>query len=66
MMKTKEISPTDKPLSPDLLRKMDAYFAFHGYPWLIHRLTYRRTNHDNMHVRGYQEEDTTTTPFNMV
>ncbi|MEO8049147.1 MAG: phosphoketolase family protein [Acidobacteriota bacterium] len=40
-------------------------FAFHGYPWLIHRLTYRRTNHDNMHVRGYKEEGTTTTPFDM-
>jgi xylulose-5-phosphate/fructose-6-phosphate phosphoketolase len=41
-------------------------FAFHGYPWLIHRLTYRRTNHDNFHVRGYKEEGTTTTPFDMV
>lgn len=41
-------------------------FAFHGYPWLIHRLTYRRTNHKNMHVRGYKEEGTTTTPFDMV
>jgi len=40
-------------------------FAFHGYPWLIHRLTYRRTNHNNMHVRGYKEEGTTTTPFDM-
>ena len=40
-------------------------FAFHGYPWLIHRLTYRRNNHDNMHVRGYKEEGTTTTPFDM-
>ena len=40
-------------------------FAFHGYPWLIHRLTYRRTNHDNMHVRGYKENGTTTTPFDM-
>ncbi len=47
---------TDKPV----------IFAFHGYPWLIHRLTYRRTNHDNMHVRGYKEEGTTTTPFDMV
>ena len=46
---------TDKPI----------IFAFHGYPWLIHRLTYRRTNHDNMHVRGYKEEGTTTTPFDM-
>ena len=40
-------------------------FAYHGYPWLIHRLTYRRTNHDNLHVRGYKEEGTTTTPFGM-
>jgi xylulose-5-phosphate/fructose-6-phosphate phosphoketolase len=40
-------------------------FAHHGYPWLIHRLTYRRTNHDNFHVRGYKEEGTTTTPFDM-
>ncbi len=46
---------TDKPVS----------FAFHGYPWLIHRLTYRRTNHKNLHVRGYKEEGTTTTPFDM-
>jgi xylulose-5-phosphate/fructose-6-phosphate phosphoketolase len=41
-------------------------FAYHGYPWLIHRLTYRRTNHGNFHVRGYTEEGTTTTPFDMV
>jgi xylulose-5-phosphate/fructose-6-phosphate phosphoketolase len=47
---------TDKPI----------VFAFHGYPWLIHRLTYRRTNHNNLHVRGYKEEGTTTTPFDMV
>jgi xylulose-5-phosphate/fructose-6-phosphate phosphoketolase len=49
------IFTTDKPIM----------FAFHGYPWLIHRLTYRRTNHDNLHVRGYKEEGTTTTPFDM-
>jgi xylulose-5-phosphate/fructose-6-phosphate phosphoketolase len=49
------IFTTDKPV----------VFAFHGYPWLIHRLTYRRTNHDNLHVRGYKEEGTTTTPFDM-
>ena len=49
-------SPRDKPI----------IFAYHGYPWLIHRLTYRRTNHDNLHVRGYKEEGTTTTPFDMV
>jgi xylulose-5-phosphate/fructose-6-phosphate phosphoketolase len=47
---------TDKPV----------VFAYHGYPLLIHRLTYRRTNHDNIHVRGYKEEGTTTTPFDMV
>jgi len=41
-------------------------FAYHGYPWLIHRLTYRRRNHTNLHVRGYKEEGTTTTPFDMV
>ena len=46
---------TDKPV----------IFAYHGYPWLIHRLTYRRTNHDNIHVRGYKEEGTITTPFDM-
>jgi xylulose-5-phosphate/fructose-6-phosphate phosphoketolase len=46
---------TDKPV----------VFAYHGYPWLIHRLTYRRTNHGNFHVRGYKEEGTTTTPFDM-
>ena len=40
-------------------------FAYHGYPWLIHRLTYRRANHGNLHVRGYKEEGTTTTPFDM-
>jgi xylulose-5-phosphate/fructose-6-phosphate phosphoketolase len=49
------IFTTDKPI----------VFAFHGYPWLIHRLTYRRTNHENLHVRGYKEEGTTTTPFDM-
>jgi xylulose-5-phosphate/fructose-6-phosphate phosphoketolase len=41
-------------------------FAYHGYPSLIHRLTYRRANHHNLHVRGYEEEGTTTTPFDMV
>ncbi len=49
------IFTTDKPI----------IFAFHGYPWLIHRLAYRRTNHQNLHVRGYTEEGTTTTPFDM-
>jgi len=47
---------TDKPI----------IFAYHGYPWLIHRLTYRRTNHNNLHVRGYKEEGTTTTPFDIL
>ena len=47
-------------------RDKPVVFAYHGYPWLIHRLTYRRTNHDNIHVRGYKEEGTTTTPFDMV
>ncbi len=47
-------------------RDRPVIFAFHGYPWLIHRLTYRRTNHENLHVRGYKEEGTTTTPFDMV
>jgi xylulose-5-phosphate/fructose-6-phosphate phosphoketolase len=46
-------------------REKPIIFAFHGYPWLIHRLTYRRTNHKNLHVRGYKEEGTTTTPFDM-
>ena len=46
---------TDKPI----------LFNFHGYPWLIHRLAYRRANHRNLHVRGYKEEGTTTTPFDM-
>jgi xylulose-5-phosphate/fructose-6-phosphate phosphoketolase len=47
-------------------RDRPVIFAFHGYPWLIHRLTYRRTNHRNVHVRGYKEKGTTTTPFDMV
>jgi xylulose-5-phosphate/fructose-6-phosphate phosphoketolase len=46
-------------------RDKPVIFAFHGYPWLIHRLTYRRTNHENIHVRGYKEEGTITTPFDM-
>jgi xylulose-5-phosphate/fructose-6-phosphate phosphoketolase len=50
-----DLFTTDKPV----------IFTFHGYPWLIHRLTYRRTNHDNIHVRGYQEEGSVTTPFDM-
>jgi xylulose-5-phosphate/fructose-6-phosphate phosphoketolase len=46
-------------------KKKPIIFAFHGYPWLIHRLTYRRTNHKNLHVRGYKEEGTITTAFDM-
>jgi hypothetical protein len=46
-------------------RNKPVIFAFHAYPWLIHRLTYRRANHDNIHVRGYKEEGTITTPFDM-
>jgi xylulose-5-phosphate/fructose-6-phosphate phosphoketolase len=46
-------------------RDRPVIFAFHAYPWLIHRLTYRRTNHGNIHVRGYKEEGTITTPFDM-
>jgi xylulose-5-phosphate/fructose-6-phosphate phosphoketolase len=51
-----ELFTTDKPI----------IFAYHGYPWLIHRLTYNRHNHGNLHVRGYKEEGTTSTPFDMV
>jgi xylulose-5-phosphate/fructose-6-phosphate phosphoketolase len=50
------IFTTDKPV----------IFAYHGYPWLVHRLTYHRAGHDNLHVHGYKEEGTTTTPFDMV
>ncbi len=46
-------------------RDKPVIFAFHAYPWLIHRLTYRRNNHENIHVRGYKEEGTVTTPFDM-
>ena len=47
-------------------RDKPVIFAYHGYPWLIHRLTYRRANHHHLHVRGYMEEGTTTTPFDLV
>jgi xylulose-5-phosphate/fructose-6-phosphate phosphoketolase len=57
---------SDKDFDELFTRDKPVIFAFHGYPWLIHRLTYRRTNHDNIHVRGYKEEGTTTTPFDMV
>ncbi|MEO8502588.1 MAG: phosphoketolase family protein [Acidobacteriota bacterium] len=56
---------TDAVFDTMFTRDRPVVFAFHGYPWLIHRLTYRRANHDNMHVRGYKEEGTTTTPFDM-
>ena len=57
---------SDKDFDVMFTRDKPIIFAFHGYPWLIHRLTYRRTNHRNLHVRGYKEEGTTTTPFDMV
>lgn len=57
---------SDRDFDTIFTRDKPIIFAYHGYPWLIHRLTYRRTNHDNLHVRGYKEEGTTTTPFDMV
>ena len=57
---------SDKDFDSLFTETQPVIFAFHGYPWLIHRLTYRRTNHKNIHVRGYKEEGTTTTPFDMV
>jgi xylulose-5-phosphate/fructose-6-phosphate phosphoketolase len=56
---------SDKEFDILFTRDKPIIFAFHGYPWLIHRLTYRRTNHHNLHVRGYKEEGTTTTPFDI-
>ena len=56
---------THKEFDTIFTKEKPIIFAFHGYPWLIHRLTYRRTNHENLHVRGYKEEGTTTTPFDM-
>ena len=56
---------TDRDFDSIFTTNVPIVFAFHGYPWLIHRLTYRRTNHDNLHVRGYKEEGSTTTPFDM-
>src|SRR5262249_6728294 len=58
-LSSREVDPLFTPAKPVI-------FPYHGYPWLIHRLTYRRTNHHNLHVRGYKEEGTTTTPFDMV
>jgi xylulose-5-phosphate/fructose-6-phosphate phosphoketolase len=57
---------SDKDFDTLFTKDKPVVFAFHGYPWLIHRLAYRRTNHANLHVRGYKEEGTTTTPFDMV
>ena len=55
----------DKEFDMLFTRDKPVIFAFHGYPWLIHRLTYRRNGHNNIHVRGYKEEGTTSTPFDM-
>ena len=55
----------DKDFDGLFTKNKPVIFAFHAYPWLIHRLTYRRTNHHNVHVRGYKEEGTITTPFDM-
>ena len=57
---------SDRDFDSIFTRDKPIIFAYHGYPWLIHRLTYRRTGHTNLHVRGYKEEGTTTTPFDMV
>jgi len=57
---------SDRDFDSFFTRDKPVVFAYHGYPWLIHRLTYRRANHANLHVRGYKEEGTTTTPFDMV
>jgi xylulose-5-phosphate/fructose-6-phosphate phosphoketolase len=57
---------SDRDFDSLFTRDRPVVFAYHGYPWLIHRLTYRRSNHANLHVRGYKEEGTTTTPFDMV
>jgi xylulose-5-phosphate/fructose-6-phosphate phosphoketolase len=57
---------SDRDFDTIFTRDKPIIFAYHGYPWLIHRLAYRRTNHRNLHVRGYKEEGTTTTPFDMV
>jgi xylulose-5-phosphate/fructose-6-phosphate phosphoketolase len=56
---------TDSDFDALFTKDKPVIFAHHGYPWLIHRLTYRRTNHDNFHVHGFNEEGTTTTPFDM-
>jgi xylulose-5-phosphate/fructose-6-phosphate phosphoketolase len=68
-LQTEEEHPhglSDRAYDALFTRTKPVVFAYHGYPWLIHRLTYRRAGHDNLHVRGYKEEGTTTTPFDMV
>ena len=57
---------SDREFDTLFTRDKPVVFAYHGYPWLIHRLTYRRHNHANLHVRGYKEEGTTTTPFDIL
>jgi xylulose-5-phosphate/fructose-6-phosphate phosphoketolase len=57
---------SDRDFDTIFTRDKPIIFAYHGYPWLIHRLMYRRVGHANLHVRGYKEEGTTTTPFDMV
>ncbi len=67
-LQPREVHPqglSDRDFDALFTRDKPVIFAYHGYPWLIHRLTYRRTNHQNLHVRGYKEEGTTTTPFDM-
>jgi xylulose-5-phosphate/fructose-6-phosphate phosphoketolase len=59
------LQPSDREFDTLFTTDKPIIFAYHGYPWLIHRLTYRRTNHKNLHVRGYKEEGTTTTPFDI-
>ena len=69
LMRLQATRAPPRPVDPNSTRsspRQPIIFAYHGYPWLIHRLTYRRTNHRNLHVRGYKEEGTTTTPFDMV
>jgi xylulose-5-phosphate/fructose-6-phosphate phosphoketolase len=67
-LQPREVHPhglTDRAFDALFTTDRPVIFAYHGYPWTIHRLTYRRTNHANIHVRGFNEEGTTTTPFDM-
>jgi xylulose-5-phosphate/fructose-6-phosphate phosphoketolase len=57
---------SDKDFDALFTKDKPIIFAYHGYPWLIHRLTYRRHGHENIHARGYKEEGTTTTPFDIL